>query len=95
MTTDPTASSSLSISKAMPVMLMTADDLERWLTGGSVEDAQSMQRPAADDALTVGPPVNPEKKAGLPPAGAPSGSHPPDPQRRAVKTGCPSSSPET
>jgi putative SOS response-associated peptidase YedK len=42
---------------------MTAEDVERWLTGRSVEDALALQKPADDDALVVGPPVKPEKKA--------------------------------
>jgi len=48
--------------KAMPVILMTAEDVDRWLNGSSVEDALAIQRPAANDALAVGPPVKPEKK---------------------------------
>jgi putative SOS response-associated peptidase YedK len=63
MTTEPNAMVEPIHEQAMPVLLMTADDVERWLTGDSVEDALSMQKPAADDALEVGPPVKPEKKA--------------------------------
>ena len=46
--------------KAMPVMLMTPDDVEQWLRGVSVDDALKMQRPAPDDAIVIRPP---EKKA--------------------------------
>jgi putative SOS response-associated peptidase YedK len=42
---------------------MTAEDVDRWLNGTSVEDALALQRPAPDDALEVGPPVKPEKTA--------------------------------
>ena len=41
-------------------MLMTPDDVEQWLRGGSVEDAQQMQEPAPDDAIVIRPE---EKKA--------------------------------
>ena len=46
--------------EAMPVMLMTPQDVDRWLDSGSVEDAVAMQRPAPDDAIVMLPP---EKKA--------------------------------
>jgi putative SOS response-associated peptidase YedK len=46
--------------KAMPVMLMTPDDVDQWLHGVSVEDALKMQKPAPDDAIMIRPP---EKKA--------------------------------
>jgi putative SOS response-associated peptidase YedK len=46
--------------KAMPVMLMTPDDVEQWLRGTSVEDALKMQKPAPDDAIVIRPE---EKKA--------------------------------
>lgn len=49
--------------QAMPVLLMTAEEVDRWLTGSSVEDASTMQKPAAEEALEVGPPMKPEKKA--------------------------------
>jgi hypothetical protein len=42
---------------------MTAEGVDAWLIGSSVGDALTMQKPAADDALEVGPPVKPEKKA--------------------------------
>jgi putative SOS response-associated peptidase YedK len=46
----------------MPVLLMTPEDVERWLKGSSVEDPLAMQKPAAGDVLEVGPPVKQEKK---------------------------------
>jgi hypothetical protein len=46
--------------KAMPVMLLTPDDVEQWLRGSSVEDALKMQKPAPDDAIVMRPE---EKKA--------------------------------
>ncbi|HYD07165.1 MAG TPA: P-loop NTPase fold protein [Reyranella sp.] len=45
------------------VILMTPDDVDRWLNGASIEEAMAMQKPAPDDALVVGPPMKPEKKA--------------------------------
>jgi putative SOS response-associated peptidase YedK len=57
MTTDPNAVVEPIHEQAMPVLLMTADAAHRWLNGATVEDALAMQRPAADDALVVGPPV--------------------------------------
>jgi len=63
MTTEPNAAVEPVHDQAMPVLLMTAEDVDRWLTGKSVEDALAMQKPAPDDALVVGPPVKPEKKA--------------------------------
>jgi putative SOS response-associated peptidase YedK len=36
-------------------MLMTPDDVEQWLRGGSVEDALKMQKPAPDDAIVIRP----------------------------------------
>jgi hypothetical protein len=47
----------------MPVILMMAEEVDRSLKGGSVEDALGMQKAAPDDALEVGPLVKPEKKA--------------------------------
>jgi len=29
----------------MPLMLMTAEDVDRWLNGSSIEDTVAMQRP--------------------------------------------------
>jgi putative SOS response-associated peptidase YedK len=63
MTTEPNGIVQPIHEQAMPVLLMTAVDVERWLSGTSVEDALAMQRPASDDALEVGPLVKPEKKA--------------------------------
>jgi len=47
--------------QAMPVILMTAKDIDRWLKGSSVQDALAMQKPAADDSLQAGLPVKLEK----------------------------------
>jgi len=44
--------------KAMPVMLMTPEDIDRWLVGRNVADALEMQKPAPDDAIKI---VNVEK----------------------------------
>ena len=46
--------------KAMPVMLMTPDDVDQWLRGVSLDDALKMQKPAPDDAIVIRPD---EKKA--------------------------------
>jgi putative SOS response-associated peptidase YedK len=46
--------------KAMPVMLMTAEDVEVWLNG-TLEDALKLQKPQPDDALVIVP--YDEKKA--------------------------------
>ncbi|MBS0522248.1 MAG: SOS response-associated peptidase family protein [Proteobacteria bacterium] len=62
MTTEPNAAVQAIHERAMPVLLMTAEDIERWLSGSSVEDALAMQKPAPDEGLEVGPPVKPEKK---------------------------------
>lgn len=63
MTTEPNGVVEPVHEQATPVMLMTPEDVDRWLTGSSVEEALALQRPAPDDALVVGPPVKPEKKA--------------------------------
>jgi putative SOS response-associated peptidase YedK len=55
MTTEPNGIVEPVHEQAMPVMLMTAEDVERWLNGSSLEDALAVQKPAADDALDVGP----------------------------------------
>jgi putative SOS response-associated peptidase YedK len=60
MTTEPNAIVEPIHEKAVPVMLMTPDDVEQWLRGSSVADALKMQKPAPDDAIVIRPP---EKKA--------------------------------
>jgi len=60
MTTEPNGVVEPIHEKAMPVMLMTPDDVEQWLRGARVEDALKMQRPAPDDAIVIRPD---EKKA--------------------------------
>lgn len=63
MTAEPSAQVEPIHEKAMPVLLMTPQDVDRWLNGKSVEDALVLQKPAPDDALEVGPPIKSEKKA--------------------------------
>jgi putative SOS response-associated peptidase YedK len=46
--------------KAMPVMLMTPADVDRWLEG-TAADALELQRPAPDEAIVMDPTL--EKKA--------------------------------
>ena len=53
MTTEPNGIVEPLHEKAMPVMLMTAGDVKRWLEGGSLEDAQAMQKPAPDEAVVM------------------------------------------
>lgn len=48
--------------QAMPVLLVTADEVDRWLKGSLAEGRLAMQKPASDDAPEVGPPAKPEKK---------------------------------
>ena len=60
MTTEPNAVVGPIHEKAMPVMLMTPEDVEQWLHGVSVDDALEMQKPAPDDAIVMRPA---EKKA--------------------------------
>jgi putative SOS response-associated peptidase YedK len=55
MTTEPNEIVEPIHEKAMPVMLMTPDDVEQWLRGSSVEDALKMQKPAPDEAIVTGP----------------------------------------
>ena len=55
MTTEPNGIVAPFHEKAMPVMLMTPEEVDRWLTGSSVADALEMQRPAPDDAVVVRP----------------------------------------
>lgn len=45
--------------KAMPVLLTTPADVDRWLTG-TLEEALELQKPAGDEAIVLLPP---EKKA--------------------------------
>jgi putative SOS response-associated peptidase YedK len=52
LTTDPNAIVEPVHNKTMPVILMTAADVERWLTG-TVEEALKLQTPAADAAIIV------------------------------------------
>jgi len=47
-------------SKAMPVLLMTPADVERWLEG-TAEEALELQKPSPDDAIIMDPSL--EKKA--------------------------------
>ena len=56
MTTEPNGIVEPIHAKAMPVMLMTPDDVDRWLHGRSVEDALQMQKPAPDDSIVIRPP---------------------------------------
>jgi putative SOS response-associated peptidase YedK len=63
MTSEPNALVASVHEQAMPVVLMTPQDVDRWLKGSSVEDALAMQSPAPDNALVMGPPVKLEKKA--------------------------------
>jgi putative SOS response-associated peptidase YedK len=60
MTTEPNGIVEPIHEKAMPVMLMTPDDVEQWLQGSSVEDALKMQKPTPDDSIVIRPE---EKKA--------------------------------
>jgi putative SOS response-associated peptidase YedK len=60
MTTEPNAIVEPIHEKAMPVMLMTPEDVEQWLHGVSVDDALTMQKSAPDDAIVIRPA---EKKA--------------------------------
>jgi putative SOS response-associated peptidase YedK len=40
--------------KAMPVLLMTAQDVDVWLNG-TLEEALKLQKPQPDDALVITP----------------------------------------
>lgn len=53
MTTQPNAVVAPVHERAMPVMLMTPEDVARWLGGGSALDATEMQKPAPDDAVVI------------------------------------------
>jgi putative SOS response-associated peptidase YedK len=57
MTTEPNGVVHPVHEKAMPVMLMTPDDVEQWLSGGSLEDAVAMQKPAPNEAIVMRPAV--------------------------------------
>jgi putative SOS response-associated peptidase YedK len=57
LTTEPNGIVEPIHSKAMPVLLTTPDDVERWLQGTSWEDALELQRPAAKDAVAMLPPA--------------------------------------
>jgi putative SOS response-associated peptidase YedK len=52
LTTEPNGVVEPIHNKAMPVMLMTAADVERWLTG-TLDEALELQKPAADAAVVV------------------------------------------
>ncbi len=62
MTTEPNGIVEPIHEKAMPVMLMTPDDVEQWPRGVSVDDALKMRKPAPDDAILIRPE---EKKAAI------------------------------
>jgi putative SOS response-associated peptidase YedK len=53
MTTEPNGIVAPIHEKAMPVMLMTPEEVGRWLAGSSVQDAVEMQKPAPDEAIRV------------------------------------------
>ncbi len=52
LTTEPNALVGTYHPKAMPVILTTADEIDRWLTA-PVAEALTLQRPLADDALVI------------------------------------------
>jgi putative SOS response-associated peptidase YedK len=52
MTTEPNGIVEPIHEKAMPVMLMTPDDVSRWLNG-TLEEALELQKPAADDQVVI------------------------------------------
>ena len=62
LTTEPNGVVEPIHNKAMPVMLMTAKDVELWLTG-TIEKALKLQKPAPDKAIVV---VNVKKAARWP-----------------------------
>jgi putative SOS response-associated peptidase YedK len=45
MTTEPNGIVEPVHEQAMPVMLMTAEDVDRWLKGNSVEEARAIKSP--------------------------------------------------
>ena len=66
MTTEPDALVASVHEQAMPVVLMTPEDVDRWLTSCSIEDALAMQAPAPTTPRRrpmMGPLVKLEKKA--------------------------------
>ena len=60
MTTEPNGVVQPIHEKAMPVLLMTPEDVDRWLAGKTLVDALEMQKPAPDDAIRI---ANIEKTA--------------------------------
>ena len=52
LTTEPNAEVGAIHPKAMPVILATEDEIERWLTAPA-EEALTLQRPLADGALRI------------------------------------------
>ena len=52
LTTDANAEVGAIHPKAMPVILRTADEIERWMTAAP-EDALKLQRPLPNDALRI------------------------------------------
>lgn len=60
MTTEPNGVVEPVHEKAMPVMLMTPEAVNQWLSGSSLEDAVAMQKPAPDESVVMRPA---EKKA--------------------------------
>jgi putative SOS response-associated peptidase YedK len=53
MTTEPNGLVKPIHGKAMPVMLMTPEDVERWLAGKNVADALELQKAAPDDVIRI------------------------------------------
>ena len=52
LTTEPNATVAPVHDKAMPVLLMTADDVNVWLNG-TLEEALKLQKPQPDNALVI------------------------------------------
>ena len=61
MTTEPNGAVRPIHEQAMPVLLMTPEQVDAWLRGNSVEDALAVHKPAADNALEIGLPMKPTK----------------------------------
>jgi len=53
MTTEPNGIAKPIREKVMPVMLITPEEVDRWLAGKSVAHAMEMQKPAPDDAIKI------------------------------------------